>query len=304
MRREEIATLIERVTGVTAGLTPDPRVKQVVDRIVADLFTAIDELDITPDEFWSAMAYLTEVGQRGEFGLLAPGLGFEHLLDLRMDAAEREAGLSGGTPRTIEGPLFVAGAPLSDREARLDDGTEDGEPLFMSGRVLDTGGQPVGGAIVDVWHANTVGMYSHFDPSQPPFNLRRRIRTGSDGCYAFRSILPSGYACPPDGPTQRLLNLLGRHGRRPAHIHFKVTAPGHRVLTTQINIAGDAYLHDDFAFATRDDLIPPLARHSDPESIAARGLDRPFATIDFDFVLKPAIAEVPFDEVRRARAAA
>ena len=86
----------------------------------------------------------------------------------------------------------------------------------------------------------------------------------------FRSLLPSGYACPPDGQTQKLLDQLGRHGHRPAHIHFFVSAPSYRKLTTQINIDGDEYLHDDFAFATRDGLIPAVRRSTDrPRSMPA-----------------------------------
>ena len=216
-----------------------------------------------------------------------PGLGIETFLDLRMDEAERKAGIEGGTPRTIEGPLYVAGAPLSKGEARLDDGSEQGEVLFMDGQVRDMDGKPVAGAIVDVWHANTLGGYSFFDPSQPKYNLRRRIETDTEGRYKFRSLLPSGYACPPDGQTQKLLDQLGRHGHRPAHIHFFVSAPNYRKLTTQINIDGDAYLHDDFAFATRDGLIPHVRRSTDPAAINARGLNAPFAEITFDFVLHP-----------------
>lgn len=301
MPREVIAGLIQRTRETTPGKIPNGRVKQVVDRIVGDLFVAIDELDVSPDEFWSAVAFLTEAGQRQEFGLLAPGLGLEHLLDVRMDEAEAAAGLSGGTPRTIEGPLYIAGAPLSVGDARLDDGSEAGEILFVSGRITDLDGAPLAGAIVDVWHANTRGMYSHFDPAQPPFNFRRRIETDADGRYTFRTVMPAGYACPPDGPTQRLLDLIGRHAHRPAHIHYLVTAPGCRTLTTQINIDGDEYLHDDFAFATRDELIPPVVRHDDPAEIAARGLDQPFASITFDIELRPAVAAAPADTVERAR---
>ena len=200
------------------------RVKRIVNRLVSDLFNTIEEFDIQPDEFWTAVAYLTRLGQANEVGLLVPGLGLETFLDLRMDEAERKAGIEGGTPRTIEGPLYVAGAPLSKGEARLDDGTEPGEVLCMEGEVRDVDGKPVAGAIVDVWHANTLGGYSFFDPSQAKYNLRRRIETDAEGRYRFRSILPSGYACPPDGPTQQLLSALGRHGHRPAHIHFFVTA--------------------------------------------------------------------------------
>jgi catechol 1,2-dioxygenase len=247
------------------------------------------------------MSYLTELGEAHEIGLLVPGLGLETFLDLRMDAAERKAGVAGGTPRTIEGPLYVAGAPLSKGEARLDDGSEEGEVLFMNGQVRDVNGRPMAGAIVDVWHANPLGGYSFFDPSQPKYNLRRRIETDAEGRYRFRTVLPAGYACPPNGPTQKLLDQLGRHGRRPAHIHFFVTAPGYRKLTTQINIDGDEYLHDDFAFATRDGLIPEVRRFADPVEVGARGLNAPFAEIAFDFVLHRERANAPNTVVTRAR---
>jgi catechol 1,2-dioxygenase len=221
-----------------------------------------------------------------------------------MDEAEKKAGVEGGTPRTIEGPLYVAGAPLSKNEARLDDGSETGEVLFMDGQVRDMHGKPVAHAIVDVWHANTLGGYSFFDPSQPKFNLRRRIETDAEGRYKFRSLLPSGYACPPDGQTQKLLDQLGRHGHRPAHIHFFVTAPGYRKLTTQINIDGDAYLHDDFAFATRDGLIPAVRHQTDPAAIHAAGLNAPFAEITFDFTMHRESATAPNTVVTRAHAEA
>jgi catechol 1,2-dioxygenase len=74
---------------------------------------AVDELDISMDEFWTGVAYLTQAGKQGEFGLIVPGVALEHFLDLRLDEAERCAGLTGGTARTIEGPLYIAGAPLS-----------------------------------------------------------------------------------------------------------------------------------------------------------------------------------------------
>jgi catechol 1,2-dioxygenase len=233
-----------------------------------------------------------------------PGLGLETFLDLRMDQAEAKAGLEGGTPRTIEGPLYIADAPLSKAEARLDDGSEQGEVLFMDGQVRDAAGKPVAGAIVDVWHANTMGGYSFFDPAQPKYNFRRRIETDADGRYRFRSLLPSGYACPPDGPTQQLLDQLGRHGHRPAHIHFFVSAPNYRKLTTQINIDGDEYLHDDFAFATRDGLIPEVRRVTDATSIRERGLNAAYAEITFDFVLHAERVDAPNTVVSREHAPA
>jgi len=299
----EVQGLLNKVSGLGTE-TGNARLKRIVHRVVSDLFKTIEEFDVQPDEFWVAMSYLTELGQANEVGLLVPGLGLETFLDLRTDAAERKAGLEGGTPRTIEGPLYIAGAPLAKSEAQLDDGSEEGEVLFMDGQVRDVNGGSVAGAVVDVWHANPHGGYSFFDPSQPKYNLRRRIETDAEGRYCFRTVLPSGYACPPEGPTQKLLDQLGRHGRRPAHIHFFVTAPGYRKLTTQINIDGDEYLHDDFAFATRDGLIPQVRRSADPAEIRARGLNAPFAEISFDFVLHHERANAPSTVVTRAHAEA
>ncbi len=280
------------------------RLKRIVHRVSEDICRTIEEFDVTPTEFWTAVSYITRLGQAHEVGLLVPGLGIEHFLDLLMDEKERQAGLKGGTPRTIEGPLYITDAPLAKGEARLDQDPEQGEALFMEGQVKDADGRPVAGAIVDVWHANTKGGYSHFDPSQSAYNLRRRIETDAEGRYRFRSILPSGYGCPPNGPTQELLTAIGRHGRRPAHIHFFVEAPGFRKLTTQINIADDEYLHDDFAFATRDGLIPEIVRHTDPAEIKARGLNEPFATIRFDFALTRDAANLPEAVVVREHAQA
>ena len=116
--------------------------------------------------------------------------------------------------------------------------------------------------------------------------------------------MPKGYGCPPGGSTQRLLDLLGRHGQRPAHIHFFISADGQRQLTTQINIDGDEYLWDDFAFASREGLVPAVTRISDPATLAAKDLQQPFASIDFDFHLYAETATAPTSQVDRSRAAA
>jgi catechol 1,2-dioxygenase len=296
-----IQQLLDRVSGLTEP-GGNARAKQILRRILSDLFATIDEFDISPEEFWGTLGFL----QNGapEFGLIAPGLGFDHFLDVRMDELDKVAGIEGGTPRTIEGPLYVPGAPLEKGFARLDDGTDSGEVLIMRGRVLDVDGRAIAGAIVDVWHANTMGSYSYFDPSQSAYNNRRRIETDSDGRYKFQSVMPSGYAVPPQGTTDQLLSAVGRHGKRPAHIHFFVSAPDHRHLTTQINIADDPLVHDDFAQATRDGLIPEIVRHKDAETIHGEGLNTSYAEIVFDFVLHPARTAADTELHARPRVAA
>ena len=119
---------------------------------------------------------------------------------------------------------------------------------------------------------------------------------------ALRTVAPIGYTIPMDGPLGELMSKTNISHMRPAHIHFFVSAPGYRHLTTQINIAGDPLLHDDFAFATRDRLIPEVVRRSDPADLRAKGLDAPYAEIQFDFRLHRARPGLPSDRVPRERA--
>ena len=83
----------------------NPRAKEIVHRILSDLFKAIEDLDITPDEYWAGIAYLNQLGQSQEAALLSPGLGLDRYLDMRMDAIDEQLGLTGGTQRMIERPL-------------------------------------------------------------------------------------------------------------------------------------------------------------------------------------------------------
>ncbi|WP_085700342.1 catechol 1,2-dioxygenase [Pseudomonas sp. B26(2017)] len=272
------------------------RLKTIVLRVLQDTARIIEDLEINEDEFWKAVDYLNRLGGRSEAGLLVAGLGLEHFLDLLQDAKDAQIGLTGGTPRTIEGPLYVAGAPLYEGECRMDDGREEGVATLMllEGQVFDPQGQPLAGATVDLWHANTRGTYSFFDQSQSEYNLRRRIITDAEGRYRARSIVPSGYGCDPQGPTQECLNLLGRHGQRPAHIHFFISAPGHRHLTTQINLSGDKYLWDDFAYATREGLVGEVEFLEDAAGRRAE--------LKFDFQLQQAPDALAEQRSQRPRA--
>ena len=306
MNRQETDKLVKQMNVDTASGAVDQRVQQIVVRLLGDLFQAIEDLDISQSEVWKGLEYLSDAGQANELGLLAAGLGLEHYLDLRADEADAKAGITGGTPRTIEGPLYVAGAPESVGFARMDDGTESGhiDTLIIEGTVTDGAGNIIPNAKVEIWHANGLGNYSFFDKSQSDFNLRRTILTGADGKYTALTTMPVGYGCPPEGTTQALLNKLGRHGNRPSHVHYFISALGFRKLTTQFNIEGDKYLWDDFAFATRDGLIAAAADVADEAEIARRGLDKPFKHIIFNFELVKDADQAPAAEVERRRACA
>lgn len=283
MDKHLIDSVLKKIKDTEVAGKGNERVKEVVARLLKDLFYAIDDLNISSEELWVALDWLNGAGKNHEWGLIYAGLGLEHFIDERMDWEDKQAGLVMKTPRTIEGPLYVAGAPETLSYAELETEKEpNGERLYMQGRVLDEQGNPVEGALVEVWHCNLKGMYSYFDKSQSPFNLRRAIRTDKDGKYQFKSFVPVGYSCPPNGSTDTLMSLLGRHGSRPAHIHFFISAPGFRKLTTQINIEGDPLLGQDFAFADKDGLVPEIHRLS-ADQAKAKGISEAHASIDFDF---------------------
>ena len=306
MEHAKIDALVSKMNVDTATGPVDARVQQVVIRLLSDLFKAIEDLDITPSEVWKGLEYMTDAGQANELGLLAAGLGLEHFLDLRADEADAKAGLNGGTPRTIEGPLYVAGAPESVGFARMDDGSESDtlDTLYIEGVVKDTAGNIIEGAKVEIWHANGLGSYSFFDKRQSEFNLRRTIIADNAGHYLAQTTMPVGYGCPPEGTTQALLNKLGRHGNRPSHVHYFVSAPGYRKLTTQFNIEGDQYLWDDFAFATRDGLVAVAVDVSDAAELQRLGATAPVKHITFNVELVKDQATAPTSEVDRRRVAA
>jgi len=282
---QEVQDLLKAAANIGSD-SGNARAKEITQRLLSDLFKAIEDLDMTPDEIWAGVNYFNKLGQ-----------------DIRMDAADRQAEIEGGTPRTIEGPLYVEGAPVRDRMSKIDlDADADAGPLVIRGTVRGPDGKPVAGAVVECWHANSKGFYSHFDPTgaQSEFNLRGAVRTGEDGTYEFRTLMPVGYGCPPHGATQQLLNMLARHGNRPAHVHFFVTANGLRKLTTQFNIEGDPLIWDDFAYATREDLIPHVVEKTGG---AALGLKADaYKEIEFDIALTGFVKGRDNQVVNRLRA--
>ena len=270
VKTPEIQQLLDKAAGITES-GGNARLKGIMRDLTESVMELIVKHDISESEFWLAMKFLSE--SAGEIGLIVPGTGLEHFLDLYMDAKDAEAGLSGGTPRTIEGPLYVAGAPLVDGTGSVNltvDEDDGAGVLHMTGKITGPDGEAVENAIVHVWHANSQGWYSHFDPTgeQTPFNNRRRLKLGKDGHYAFHSKMPSGYSVPPGGSTDQLMQAIGRHGNRPAHVHFFIEAPGYRTLTTQINFGDDPFAADDFAFGTREGLLPVPSRQGDTAYIA------------------------------------
>jgi hydroxyquinol 1,2-dioxygenase len=266
---------------VNARMGPhvDPRLAEVMESLVKHLHAFTVDVQLTTAEWNLAIDFLTRTGQlcsgeRQEFILLSDVLGLSMLVD-----AINNRRPTGATESTVFGPFHVADAPV------LPMGTDicldgKGESCEFEGRVLDLHGRPLAGACLDVWSDNADGFYDVQQPDlQPKWNNRGRFVTGDDGRYRFRGVKPTSYPIPDDGPVGTMLDQLGRHPYRPAHMHFLVTAPGHQELVTHTFVGGDDYLESDAVFGVKESLIAPFERLQEA--------DTPWRST-YDFVLAPA----------------
>lgn len=279
--QDEAQRLLEKVKSLGGG-TPDPRVRDAVDRLLDRLFPLLVELRPTEPEWEALLAHLDRTGREGGFAVTAWLLGLSQLVQ-DMNSPLR----AGATEQTILGPYYVDGAPLVAAGAPLYQtlGQSD-EGLIMEGRVLDDAGRPVAGAELDVWGANGLGRYSHWDEDQPSYNLRGRVLTGADGTYAIRTVFPRPYAIPDFLAAGAMLKALGRQPWRPPHLHFKVTKPGFVPLVTQVYLGTSDFLDCDSAVAVKDRLVTAVERRESPGVCAAHGFDRPFHQVQFNFRLQ------------------
>jgi len=242
--------------------SPQPRTKEVLSALVRHLHAFAREVDLTEDEYFLAIDFLTRTGQistgtRQEFVLLADVLGLSMLtVGLGSPAT------SGATESTVFGPFFVEGSPEVKNGDDIANGAP-GVPCLISGRVLNTKGEPIEGATVETWQADEDGFYDvQKDGLTGPQN-RGHLTTDADGNYSFRAVKPVAYPIPVDGPVGELLRAAGRGWMRPAHIHFMVTAPGYRRLITHVFEAGDPYLQEDAVFGVKDSLVTDFTEHPD-----------------------------------------
>jgi protocatechuate 3,4-dioxygenase beta subunit len=267
----------------------EPRFRQIMTSIIAHLHALTKELEPSLEEWAAAIQFLTNTGQacndgRQEFILLSDILGVSMLVD-----SINHRQFNGATESTVLGPFHLPNPPLRQMGDNicLD---HKGEPLFINGRVLDAAGRPIAEATLDVWHSNQDGFYDVQQPGiQPQFNERGMFRTGIDGRYWFRSAKPCFYPVPTDGPVGQILNKMGRHPYRPAHMHFIISAQGYEPVTTHLFVKGDPYLETDAVFGVKESLIIDFEKHDDPKRAADLGLRSPFYTATNDFILAKSI---------------
>ena len=266
------------VVNARMGAETDPRLRQIMHALVTHLHAFIKDVEPTTKEWETAIDFLTTTGQlcsdtRQEFILLSDVLGVSMLVD-----AINHRRPDGATENTVFGPFHVDGAPdLAMGDNISLDGK--GESCLFEGRVMDLDGNPVEGAVVDVWADNEDGFYDVQQPDiQPKWNNRGVFRTGPDGRYWFRGVKPVSYPIPDDGPVGQMLERVERHPWRPAHMHFLVHASGFESVTTHTFVAGDPYLESDAVFGVKKSLIAPFEKLDGGDTLWRS---------EFDFILKP-----------------
>lgn len=270
--------------------TPDPRLRDIMTSLTRHLHGFIKEVQLTEQEWFEAIRFLTATGHtcddnRQEFILLSDTLGVSMVVDL---ISHRKP--AGATESTVFGPFHRQGAPELPMGADIAPNDTSGTPAVVFGRVLDPAGQPVAGALLDVWQANSEGFYDSQLPNPGDLHMRGKFRTGPDGRYVVKTTRPVHYQIPTDGPVGRMLKATNRHPWRPAHVHFAASADGFEPVTTHVFDSIDPYLKSDAVFGVKDSLIVDFQEHATRDTAADEfDITPPFVTAEFDFVLKKAV---------------
>ena len=272
--------------GITAEVvsrldaTPDPRLREIMQAAVRHLHAFAKEVRLTNEEWYAGIQFLTATGQkctdtRQEFILLSDTLGFSTLLDIINNAHPEDV----VTESTILGPFYVPDSPWRENGESMVEFDCGGEPSILRGRVVGPDGEPIAGAVLDVWQNAANTFYAVQQPDvQPPTNLRGRYRTDSEGRFDIRGVRPTDYPIPSDGPVGDLLKRTGRHEWRAAHVHVKVSADGYQPVTTHVFDRTSKYMDSDTVFGVKDSLIADFVP----------GIVDGYVVCDFDFSLAKA----------------
>ncbi len=266
--------------------TASPRLKTIMRSLVQHLHAFVQEVELTEQEWIGGIRFLTQTGQmcsdtRQEFILLSDLLGVSMLVDL-MSHRKPE----GATESTVLGPFYRDDAPEMAYGANIAQ-HDDGPPAFVSGHVLDMARSPIGNAVLDVWQTSSKGLYDVQNASDPQLNWRGKFRTQADGTYRFRTVRPIGYTVPFDGTAGRMLEQIGSHPYRPAHIHCIVSAEGFEPVKTHIFDSTDPYLDSDAVYAVKPSLVCEFVRHDTMDNAPDADVSLPYYTVAYDFVLTP-----------------
>jgi hydroxyquinol 1,2-dioxygenase len=264
---------------------PDPRLRQVMGALIKHLHAFVREIEPTPEEWYTAIDFLTRTGQisddkRQEFILFSDVMGVSMLVDAINNRLP-----TGATPTTVEGPFHVADPPTMSDGANMAKGAP-GIPCFIVGKVRDLDGRPVANATLDLWQTDGEGLYEAQRDVTGPW-MRGLYRTKPDGSYIVRTVAPIGYTIPMDGPIGGLVNRTNVSHMRPAHVHFCIESPQHRRLVTHLFQRGCPYVDTDVVYGVKEPLIVDFVTHpAGSKAPSGETLNEPFYVVDYDFVLQ------------------
>jgi len=263
----------------------DPRLAELMSALVRHLHDFAREVRLTEAEWMAAMQWLTRAGQisdekREEFILASDVLGLSMLV-VQMNHRLHPA----ATPATVLGPFHIEGSPEFGFGGDMSDGVP-GTPLFIHGTVRDLDGNPVAGAVLDVWQADTEGAYESQIPDIDEARLRAKYTTREDGSYCLRTIAPKGYTIPMDGPVGDLIARTDISHFRPAHVHFLINVPGYEPLITHLFQEGAEYLDSDVVFGTKQELVVRFERREPGATPDGGTSAEPWVEAGYDFVLQ------------------
>ncbi|QGU08071.1 Chlorocatechol 1,2-dioxygenase [Corynebacterium occultum] len=230
--------------------------KERANAIYKDLLAAIAEVaqkhEVTYDEYRVLKNWMIQIGEYGEWPLW-----LDVFVEHEIEKINYNRKGYTGTKGSIEGPYYLENAPELPAECEMPMREQDkaAQPLFFKGQVTDVDGNGLGGATVELWHADEDGYYSQFAPGIPEWNLRGTIVTDEEGRYNIKTLQPAPYQIPADGPTGWFIESYGGHPWRPAHMHLKVKSPGYREITTQLYFQGGDWTDNDVATAVKPELI-------------------------------------------------
>jgi hydroxyquinol 1,2-dioxygenase len=264
----------------------DPRTRELVTALVRHIHDFAREVRLTEAEWMGAIQWLNRTGQisddkREEFILASDVLGLSMLV-VQMNHRFGP----GATPATVLGPFHIEGSPELGFGADMSEGLP-GTPLYVSGTVRSLEGDPIGGALLDVWQADVDGAYESQIPDIDEARLRAKYYTREDGTYCLRTIAPKGYSIPMDGPVGDLMKQTDISHFRPAHVHFLVTAAGFAPLITHLFQAGAQYLDSDVVFGTKEELVVEFVEHGPGPTPDGGSSEEPWLEARYDFVLQP-----------------
>lgn len=282
-----LETITDAVINHGDGGKKNPRLHEIYASLVKHLHAFQREVNLTTEELEIGRQFLFRLAQpnqdfpMGEITLMTDCLGMSELSVLLAD--EKNHG-HGTTEMNVEGPLYFDKLPEREQGALIGEIGEKDDPLFVSLVVKDKAGKPLANALVDVWQPNGEGYYYVQREYLPEWNFYARLRTDADGKLHFRTVVPGDYPVPTSGPTGSMLDKLGRHCYRACHIHFMIHAEGHEPFTTMMYFNHSPYVDSDTIFSVKDFRVD-IAKHDDAAEIKAKGLDKPFFTLDYTFVV-------------------